>query len=719
MATLVITHTHADGTILSGSSRGDGVYDIARRHGFTYRPEPGIHIRGSRDRDARRRNIEACAADLRTAGHTVDIDINNTPRTAAERRTALDERADDRVERLTERAGKATAESDRRTAARHAITDGIPFGQPVQPPGHHSRNRHLRALDRADTHRQKGVEAAEKAEHLTSRAAGAVAHAAHRNDPPAMMRRIETLQTQRRGYARELEGYTREHRNGAGEIIYRDEFPPATGGRAEDLRRWDARDAEEVTYLREQLAALAGAGTFVAWTPEHFVKGDALKVSGHGWYVVTRVNKKSASLDTDGAWPRTITWDKVAGRRRDGLQWDTPHGEPWPVELAQRVARWARLTRSASRQRDYPVGSPQWWEASHVATAVRLVHGLLNDAPAAQVDAIRASITGTDATRALASAYLAVWERLTAGELVPDIAATLTPITGAPAWSLPVGVEPETRRAGPGWPHTNRPLVQVGDLVAGIYDRGGTDGRHLHTHFCGPVSAVSPVNDRRERGEFVTITLAGGACETLDVTRWLAVHPAGTWEHPAAVDHAADHADGHTDRACAVAVNGEAAPPGLVVTSTGRCPACGAVAAVAGVLACAFCADCQATVPLQPVERLGAGPYPHPPVTVTTPDGPVTYRPGDGTAPATAVRIIRGPLPPAPTVRTCDVGGEDLPRDHMWWLVAIHDPTNPDDRHAACAAHTGVDAITYLPPIHADPGSGIADTADGEPIAAR
>ena len=68
----------------------------------------------------------------------------------------------------------------------------------------------------------------------------------------------------------------------------------------------------------------------MAWGPDNVVKSECVKVSQFGRYRVTRVNRKSVSLDS-GRWPQRITFDEVFGRRRDGLQLDTPNGEPWPV----------------------------------------------------------------------------------------------------------------------------------------------------------------------------------------------------------------------------------------------------------------------------------------------------------------------------------------------------------------------------------------------------
>lgn len=532
MADITITHTHEDGTTLTGSTKGDGVYEIALANGFRWGRYAGIYIRGSRDRDARTRTIDACADALRAAGHTVTTDVDNTARTAAVRAEDRAARVDARVGRLDERAGKAAAEADARVDAAHRLTDGIPFGQPVQPVGHHSRAGHLRSLDRADNHMRKSCEADAKARRLADRAEGAARNEAHKNNPRAMARRIETLQVEARGIARKLEGYERKSTNGRGEVIYVEKHAAASGEWAERLTRRAEVIAEEVAWLRGRLDELADTGEFVAWSREYFAKGDQARIGGR-WYEVTRVNAKSVSL-AGNMWPHTMTWDGISGRRRDGQQWDTPNGAPWPVELARKVARWRGLTASADRADQHSWSSPErsaaMTAAGHVADARRIVHGLDLDTSDAEVRAVVDSITGIDACRDLCGRYVAVFDRLAAGESYTDVAAGTTAITGAPEWQSPAGVDPEDRRAGPGWPQIDSiRLVAVGDLVAGVYDKTHT-GRVLLREFSGPVAAVSDVTDRREVGEFVTVTLTDGTEKTLSTTQWLGVWPAGTWE---------------------------------------------------------------------------------------------------------------------------------------------------------------------------------------------
>jgi len=533
VAQLTIRHTHEDGTKLTGSQKGDGVYEIALKKGFTWRRGQGIHIRPSRDHDAKTWIINRAAAALRQAGHEVTIEIDNTPRPTEVVEAERQDRAEARAERYAERAGKAHAAGDGRLAAARAITDGIPFGQPVLV-DHYSGRRHRNALDRAHSHRGKAVELWDKGEHLADRATGAVAHQQHREDPRTTMRRIEKLETDQRRYQRELDGYARTFRNGKGEVAFVEAHEPATGGRCEDLVRWIAQADEQLTYWRARLAAHGETGAFVPWAREHFVKGDRVRHHGlDGWYGVTRVNAKSVSVTGESwGWPRTIAWNKVAGRRRDGLQLDTPNGEPWPVELARKLSRWRSLERELA-------GNDSTTEAMFKRSRIRLartiVLGLDLQASEAEVDACLEGVTDVATDRTVKAAFVDVYDRLAAGETAPDVKAAYEPIAMEAAWRMP-DREPVDRTAVKSIFTRHRDdiiAVEPGDLIVGFHDLGRGRGPLVRT-FCGPVAAISDVNNRREAGEFVTITLTGGQERTFKLPLWLAVHPAGAWEQQTA-----------------------------------------------------------------------------------------------------------------------------------------------------------------------------------------
>ncbi|MER6979646.1 DUF3560 domain-containing protein, partial [Streptomyces carpinensis] len=81
MAEITITHTRAEGTILTGSSKGDGIFEIVREHGFWFsRSVEGLFIKRSRDKAADTWRINRAAEALRAAGHTVTVEINERVR---------------------------------------------------------------------------------------------------------------------------------------------------------------------------------------------------------------------------------------------------------------------------------------------------------------------------------------------------------------------------------------------------------------------------------------------------------------------------------------------------------------------------------------------------------------------------------------------------------------------------------------------------------------
>lgn len=334
---------------------------------------------------------------------------------------------------------------------------------------------------------------------LSDRADAVRAHADHKDNPRVVMRRIETLEAELRRWQRELQ-----------EAASANPDTDATDYQQRVQRDID-RLTEDIAHQKAKLDQHAAHGTFTAWGPDSLAKGDLVR-GQFGWYRVTRVNRKSVSLDND-QWPTKLSFDKIYGRRRDGLQHDTPHGQPWPVEVADKVARWRLQVHRATNPGYDP---DQQRQARHVGYARRLVHGLDLSATDQQVATFWPSGGDSDAVglrRRLSVAYLAVFDRLEAGEPVPDIVASLTPERGGAGWVMPDG-EPEDRKPT---------ALKRGDIVAGLWDTG-TNGRELWPHFQGPVDHVSDPVDRSGR-TWVTVTLTDGTDREMTTHQWLAVHP--------------------------------------------------------------------------------------------------------------------------------------------------------------------------------------------------
>lgn len=322
---ITITHTHQDGTLVDGTDRSDGSAPILKACRFRWFPSLGMWgIPQSRDRLAKRHQIDSAATQLRAAGFAVTVEIDETVRrdfaTAEAERY---ERADRRADLMTERAANAAARSKAAHVRAHSLADAIPFGQPILV-GHHSEGRHRRDLDRIHNLHGRGFEEGRKAEHYERRAESAERTRAHRESIPATLRRIERLEAEQRQLER--------RRDGSGKALH-GEDTPATGAYRERLTVRLADIADELAYWRQHVAEAQASGVKV-WSRADFVKGDYVR-SGGRWHEVERVNAKSVSVPHGNndhllpvvtraevrhamgpsQWTRKITYDEVTGRK--------------------------------------------------------------------------------------------------------------------------------------------------------------------------------------------------------------------------------------------------------------------------------------------------------------------------------------------------------------------------------------------------------------------
>lgn len=313
---ITIRHTRAAGTLIEGSTKGDGVYEIVRPHGFHYFPSlQQIGIRRSRDRAAKKWEINAATNALRAAGFEVEIVIDEDDRrTFAEAEQDRYDRAEDRAERLQERACRAanTSQGLRDEAKRRR--DAIPFGQPILV-GHHSKGRDRRFRDR--THRMEGKAIAEgkRAAYLAGRADSAAHFQQYRRNPGVTLRRIAKLEAQLRRIHKWLDG---KSAGGSTRAL----TPEGTA----ELHREEAETSEELTYWRTVIAQ-AEADGFKVWGKADFTKGDFALSHGR-WYEVLRVNAKSLTVPGGPdiqpvistqtraySWDQLLPYDGVSARR--------------------------------------------------------------------------------------------------------------------------------------------------------------------------------------------------------------------------------------------------------------------------------------------------------------------------------------------------------------------------------------------------------------------
>ena len=317
---ITITHTHADGTMLEGSRKGDGVYELLKGLRDNWRYFPSIRAIGigqSRDKSADSYKINRAAEALRAAGHEVTVTVDETERRSfAEAEAERYESAEARAERMAGYAANAAARSDAAYQRSHQIADGIPFGQPILV-GHHSERRHRKDLDRIHNLMGKSIAEGKAAEHYEHRAANAETYQASRESVPVTLRRIEKLAAEERQLQRRLDGSG---------LAMHGEDKPASGGYAERLAVRLADIAEQLAYWRGVVASQEAAGVKV-WSKADFTKGDFVSFLG-SWYEVLRVSVKSVTIPamiSDGpvvtkansrmSWTDTVPYHKVKGRK--------------------------------------------------------------------------------------------------------------------------------------------------------------------------------------------------------------------------------------------------------------------------------------------------------------------------------------------------------------------------------------------------------------------
>jgi hypothetical protein len=300
---VVISHTRPEGTLAHGTSRGDGTAEHLKAARFRWgRSIDCWYLPNSRDRAARRQEINQLANALRTAGFTVEVTIDETPRAFAEAEAERNNRADDRAERYEDRAVRAAANADARWEASDSITRNIPMGQPILV-GHHSEGRHRRVLEKSHNHIRAAIAEQDRAKRFAGRAEASAGYQSGRENLPTTLRRIERLEADLRRIQRAL----------ASRPIGPDAAAMAAWRTAREADV--VQLADEIAHWKAHVEARKADGVKV-WGPDDFTKGDFVKAVG-SWHRVVRVNKKSLTVPSvaGGSWTDTLPYDKVQDRR--------------------------------------------------------------------------------------------------------------------------------------------------------------------------------------------------------------------------------------------------------------------------------------------------------------------------------------------------------------------------------------------------------------------
>lgn len=285
---LTITHTHAEGTMIDGTSRGDGSADVLKVNGWRWSRNLGAwYVPHSRFKRPNQHKINATRAGLETAGFTVEVDLDETTLPVAEVEALRAANQEGRVAGLAAKAARRhrdeAAAWDRHESAARQLP---PMGEPIKV-GHHSEGRHRRAAERTFETMGKWADAYGAAKEADAAVESARVTTQARHAPVTVANRIEKLSADLR----------REQRG------------PNRADLVADL-------AEQVAYWEGVRAEQIASGQVIDYGPGNVAKGDLVQVwKGGDWHKVVRVNKKSVTVTTEYSWTRTLEYHKIAGHK--------------------------------------------------------------------------------------------------------------------------------------------------------------------------------------------------------------------------------------------------------------------------------------------------------------------------------------------------------------------------------------------------------------------
>ncbi|MGW7292869.1 DUF3560 domain-containing protein [Streptomyces xiamenensis] len=357
--TIEITHTRREGTLIEGTSRGDGSAEILqlREYGRTQR-QPFRWSRNldcwylphSRDHATYTPSLELLAQRLRDKGFEVTLTVDNADRRSfSEAEQEREEKAEGRADRFGEYAASAAQSSEAAWKKSHDISERFAFGQPILI-GHHSEGRARRDHARMDDAMRKSIRDSERAAHWAGRAQAAANYEQFKKDPGRTLRRLDKLRA-------DLRAVEKWQRGESAKGYSRNPDDPELTIRHEEL-------TEEIDHW-EQIIKDAEADGVKVWSKADFTRGDFALYRGT-WYEVLRVNPKSvtiphihnstgkrivrASGNRHDDWTWTAPYDKVSGRKSaDEMQQPPQAPATEPQEPAE---------QSPAVEEPMPVGEP-------------------------------------------------------------------------------------------------------------------------------------------------------------------------------------------------------------------------------------------------------------------------------------------------------------------------------------------------------------------------
>ncbi|MEC5152604.1 DUF3560 domain-containing protein [Cryobacterium sp. GrIS_2_6] len=303
---LTITHTHEAGTLIAGTSRGDGTAEVLKSAGWRWgRSINAWFVPQSRDRLPKLHTITRTKSALEAAGCEVETEIDSSHRPTAEVEAGKIERQADRVDALAAKAERKSRAEDAAWANARAAHNRLPEGGEPIKVGHHSEVRHRNAIATADNAMRTSIGASADATTAQARADAATHTTTARYSPVTVANRIETLGAELRKLERRVTAPCYDDTRG-----YIDATAEQLTARAARLAPHIEEKRDQIAYWEAVRAAQVESGKATGYDRSTVKKGDRVKIRGQ-WREVVRANVKTVSVTTGYTWTDTAPYAEI------------------------------------------------------------------------------------------------------------------------------------------------------------------------------------------------------------------------------------------------------------------------------------------------------------------------------------------------------------------------------------------------------------------------
>lgn len=308
---LTITHTHEAGTMIEGTTRGDGTAEILKAQRWRWgRSIAAWFVPMSRDRMPKWHTINATTAALRAEGFEVETEIDETTRTTAEVEAGKIERQEQRAAALDAKADRKAAAADQAQARANAAGDALPWGGEPIKVGHHSETRHRNAIEKAHRTQGQAIAADAEAAEAARRAETATHTTGARYSVETVANRIKKLEADARRTQRHITGTREWIKDDAGEYALSAEPIGASGAYLARLTATLEEQRDQLAYWQQVRAEQITEGKATNYSRETIKKGDYVRIR-YGWAEVARVNAKSVSVRTEYSWTDRVDYEAI------------------------------------------------------------------------------------------------------------------------------------------------------------------------------------------------------------------------------------------------------------------------------------------------------------------------------------------------------------------------------------------------------------------------